>query len=101
MTGKHWKAPNGAVVLILQDDGQGVMISAFQSQEFRFGVHINENVLTLINTCWNGKDYCDQKAAMKLRGSSKNPALTKSQFVRKFENGQNSVGYWSYEHMVL
>jgi hypothetical protein len=51
MTGKHWKAPNGAVVLILQDDGQGVMISAFQSQEFRFGVHINENVLTLINTC--------------------------------------------------
>jgi hypothetical protein len=29
ITNKHWKASNGAVILIPKDDGQGVMISAF------------------------------------------------------------------------
>jgi len=42
MTNKHWKAPNGAVVLIPKDDGQGVMISAFQSREFGFGLQLNQ-----------------------------------------------------------
>jgi hypothetical protein len=31
MTNNHWRAPNGAVILIPKDDGQGVMIYAFQS----------------------------------------------------------------------
>jgi hypothetical protein len=70
-TGKHWKAPNGAVVLNLKDGGQGVMISAFQSRELGFGVQIDEHELTFVNTYQNGKDYCDKKAAVKLRGTSK------------------------------
>jgi hypothetical protein len=101
MSGKHWKAPNGAVVLIPKDDRQGVMISAFQSRALGFGVQINEHELTLVNPYRNGKDYCDPKAAIKLRGSSKKQALTKSPFVREFEYGQNNDGYWSYKHMVL
>jgi hypothetical protein len=98
---KYWKAPNGAVVLIPKDDGQGVMISAFQSREFGFGVQISDQELNSINNYRNGKDYCDQKAAIKLRGTSKKQALTETPFVREFEYGQNSDGYWSYEHMVL
>jgi hypothetical protein len=35
-TTKSWQAPNGETVLIPKDDGQGVMISAFQSREFSF-----------------------------------------------------------------
>jgi hypothetical protein len=71
MTNKSWKAPNGAVVLIPKDDVQGVMISAFQSREFRLGLQLNQEQLALINQ------------------------------IREFEYGQNSDGYWSYEHMVL
>jgi hypothetical protein len=93
LTKKHWKAPNGAVVLIPKDDGQGVMISAFQSREFGFGVQKSDQELTLINNYRNGKDYCNQKAAIKLRGTSKKQALTKTPFVREFEYGQNSDGY--------
>jgi hypothetical protein len=49
LTKKHWKAPNGTVILLPKDDGQGVMISSFQSQEFGFRVQINNQELTLIN----------------------------------------------------
>jgi hypothetical protein len=93
LTKKHWKAPSGAVVLIPKDDGQGIMIIAFQSREFGFGVQISDQELTLINNYRNGKDYCNQKAAIKLRGTSKKQALTKTPFVREFEYGQNSDGY--------
>jgi hypothetical protein len=98
---KSWKAPNGAVVLIPKDDVQGVMISAFQSREFRLGLQLNQEQLALINQHRNNKDYCYEKAAIKLRGTSKKQALTETPFIREFEYGQNSDGYWSYEHMVL
>ncbi len=71
MTNKSWKAPNGAVVLIPKDDGQGIMICAFQSREFGFGLQLNQEQLALINQHRNNKDCCDEKAAIKLRGTSK------------------------------
>jgi hypothetical protein len=37
------------MVLALNDDGQGVMISAFQSHEFGFGMQICEEDLKKIN----------------------------------------------------
>jgi hypothetical protein len=72
LTNKHWKAPNGATVLIPKDDGQGVMISAFQSREFGFGFDLNQQQLALINSYRKEKDYADEKAAIKLRGTKKN-----------------------------
>jgi hypothetical protein len=101
MTNKSWKAPNGAFVLIPKYDGQVVMISAFQSREFGFGLQLNQEQLPLIIQHRKSKDYCDEKAAIKLRGTSKKQALTKTLFIREFEYGQNSDGYWSHEHMVL
>jgi hypothetical protein len=35
-----WVAPDGTTVLVPKDDGQGLMISAFQSREFGFGMEI-------------------------------------------------------------
>jgi hypothetical protein len=64
-------------------------------------LQLNQEQLALINQHRNNKDYCDEKAAIKLRGTSKKQALTKTPFIREFEYGQNSDGYWSYEHMVL
>jgi hypothetical protein len=95
------EAPNGAVVLIPKDDGQGVMISAFQSREFWFGLQLNQQQLALVNAYRNNKDYCDEKVVIKLRGTSKKQALMETPFIREFEYGQNSDGYWSYERMAF
>jgi len=54
------------------------MISAFQSREFRFGLQLNQQQLALVNTYRNNEDCCDEKAAIKLRGLSKNQALTET-----------------------
>jgi hypothetical protein len=77
------------------------MISAFQSQEFVFGLQLNQQQLALVNTHRNEKGCVDEKAAIKLRGTSKKQALTETPFIREFKYGWNSEGYWSYEHMVL
>ena len=42
MMNKSWVAPDVERVLVPKDDGQGVMISAFQSREFGFGLEIND-----------------------------------------------------------
>jgi hypothetical protein len=80
MTNKSWKAPNGTIVLIPEDNGQGVMISAFQSPEFRFGLQLNQQQLALVNTYRNNKDDGYEKAAIKLRGTSKKQALSETPF---------------------
>ena len=56
-------APNGERVLIPKDDGQGLMISAFQSCEFGFGLEINESDLKKVNEWHREKKYHDETAA--------------------------------------
>ena len=48
-TNKAWKSPNRETVPVPKDDGQGVMISAFQSREFGFGMQLTEAQLMLVN----------------------------------------------------
>jgi hypothetical protein len=45
LTKSAWVAPDGTKVLLPKDEGQGWMISAFQSREFRFGMPITEEDL--------------------------------------------------------
>ncbi len=40
MVNKQWYGPNRETYVVPKDDGQGVMISAFQSQEFGFGLEV-------------------------------------------------------------
>ncbi len=49
MTKSAWVAPNGTTSLVPKDDGQGLMISTFQSHEFGFGMEICEEDLQKIN----------------------------------------------------
>ncbi len=42
LTKKAWSGPNGETVLVPKDDGQGVMISAFQSRELGFGMELTK-----------------------------------------------------------
>jgi hypothetical protein len=103
MTKKTWIGPNGEKNLVPKDEGLGRMISAFVSREFGFGLAVTPEQLNEINAKRLNTQYKDVKAANEAGGCTdgfKKP-LTESPFVRQFEYGANSDGYWSYNHMVL
>jgi hypothetical protein len=97
MTSKLLVGPNGGAVAVPKDDGQGLMISAFQSREFGFGMALNEDQLKEVNKYREGKLYTDQDTAMATR---QHKPLTTSPFIQEFEYGKNNDGYWTYKRMV-
>jgi hypothetical protein len=101
MTKSAWVAPDGQRVLVPKDDGQGLMISAFQSREFGFGLEISEEDLKKVNEARVGQKYLDEAAANAKRGTVEKKELKNSPFIIEFEYGANNEGYWSYDHMVL
>jgi hypothetical protein len=98
---KSWTGPSGETVLVPKDDGQGIMISMFQSCEFGFGMDITPDLLKEVNITREGKKYNDTKAAISRRGTDIKKQITSSPFIVEFEYGANLEGYWSYDHMVL
>ncbi len=101
-TPKAWTAPDGQKSMIPKDEGLGVMISAFCSREFGFGLDISLEDLAKVNKKREGTKYSDEDAAKKIRGNSSNKAgLTESPFVVEFEYGANNQGYWDYDHMII
>jgi hypothetical protein len=98
--GKLWTGPSGKQSILPKNDGLGVMVSVFQSQELGFGVLITEEQLKKINKKRKEADYFYVTAANKVNSSTKKQPLTKSPFVHLFEfGGQN--GYWTGNHMTL
>jgi hypothetical protein len=93
-----WVALDGTVAIIPKDDGQGLMISAFQSHEFGFGMDITDEELPKINETRRGEKYADEVAVIAKRGTAEKKDLKHSPFVVEFKYGANN---WSYEHMVL
>ncbi len=103
ITGKTWIGPDGERNIVPKDNGLGVMVSAFQSREFGFGIVLSEEQLKEVNEKRKNEKYKDLKAAAEAGGCKdgfKKP-LTCSPFVRTFEYGADSDGYWNYNHMVL
>jgi hypothetical protein len=100
-TGKAWIAQDGTKPVIPKDEGLGVMISAFVSREFGFGMILSEEDLQKVNEFRIGKKYSDDLAAIDKRGTSAKQPLDSSPFVVQFEYGINSEGYWMYDHMYL
>jgi hypothetical protein len=100
---KTWTGPGGQKNIAPKDNGLGMMISAFQSREFGFGVVVSEDHLKEVNEKRRNTKYKDLKAAIESRGCKdgfKKP-LTSSPFLRTFEYGADSDGYWNYNHMVM
>jgi hypothetical protein len=100
-TPKAWVGPKGEQAIIPKDDGYGIMISAFQSCEFGFGMELTEAQLQIVNAAREGKKYKDEEAATGKFGSAVKRPLTSSPFVLEFEYGASAEGYWTYEAMVL
>ena len=53
--GKQWVGPNGEWALLPKSDGYGLMVSAFQSREFGFGLDITKEHMVSVNRHSNGK----------------------------------------------
>ena len=100
-TPKAWCAPDGTRGLIPKDEGAGVMISAFVSREYGFGMDLSPDDLARVNQTRNGKKYSDEVAAIAVNGNANKQQLTKNPFVTEFEYGVSGQGYWDYNHMVL
>jgi hypothetical protein len=66
LTVKGWVGPNGETAIVLKDDGTGIMLSAFQSREFGFGLEMSEQDLELVNEYRKDKNYQDEAAAKKI-----------------------------------
>lgn len=81
--------------------GIGIMVSAFVSREFEFGMEISEEELVKVNEVRTGKKYTDSEAATYLRGSDLKMPLIETPFVRYLNYGSGKDGYWTYRHMVL
>jgi hypothetical protein len=63
MPGKQWYGPNRETYVVPKDDGMGVMISAFQSREFGFGLNLTKEDLVKVNQQRVGR-YCDKETAI-------------------------------------
>ena len=81
--------------------GVGIMVSAFVSRAFGFGMEIANEDLARINTLRLNKKYADEDAATYLKGNSNKPPLAESPFVRYLNYGAGKEGYWTYRHMVI
>ena len=101
MPSKQWYDPDRETFIRPKDDGLGIMISAFQSREFGFGLVTTESDLEEVNRRRDGVKYHDTQAAIDIRKREYKEPLTTSPFLREFEYGQNADGYWTYQHMVL
>ncbi len=63
LTKKAWKLPPGETQLVPKEEGQGVMISAFQSKEFGFGMPLTVEQIQMVSEFRKGKKYKDEEAA--------------------------------------
>jgi hypothetical protein len=82
--------------------GMGVMISAFISREFGFGLKLSQEQLQKVNLARRETKCSDEAAAKETRGGNANKQpLADSPFVVEFEHGANNQGCWRCDHMVL
>jgi hypothetical protein len=100
-TKKTWCLPDGRFPLIPKDEGSGVMVSAFVSRDFGFGMKFTIDQLSAINNKRKDECYMDSQSAILKRGKAEKEPLSDSPFVRYLLYGANLEGYWSYEDMIL
>jgi hypothetical protein len=101
LTSNAWVGPNGDTVAVPKDEGQGLMISAFQSHEFGSGMALDNEQLKEVNRYCEGKFYVDADAALVTRQHKEKGLFTTSPFIQEFVNGKNNEGYCAYQWRVI
>jgi len=85
---------NKELPLLPKLEGEGQMISAFQSRYFGFGLQISEDQLSIINERCCQQNYINTVAATEVFGSIKKKSLLESLFIQSITIGVNNNGYW-------
>jgi len=99
---KQWYGPNREPYVVPKDDGMGVMISAFQSQEFGFGLVLtNEDPQ---KSEWNKGGQKIQGWESRDRYKERGPWLQEATYQISLHSWiqirANSEGYWTYQHIA-
>jgi hypothetical protein len=98
-SGSAWQGTKGEHGIIPKDEGYGLMVSAFQSREFGFGLSLTSAQLDTINLDWQSTrpHYTEAESAMKLNGTTEKKELSESPFIVYFEygHGVGKEGYWT------
>jgi hypothetical protein len=101
---KMWIGPNGERPLLPKDEeGTGVMVSAFICREYGLIRKIDDAILAAVNIRRQGRKYADEEAAEDIYGTTLKQLLVSenSPFLVLFEYGKNKEGYRNYNKMVL
>jgi hypothetical protein len=69
-----------------------MMVSAFVSREFGFGLKLSSSQLAVVNRKREGECYIDSDASILKMGSDKKPILKMSPFMRYLHYGVNYEG---------
>ena len=85
-----------------KDEGYGLMMSAFLSRVFGFGMEMTKDDMEKVNDMRQGKHFTDEDAENAInRGSVDYPKLKNPPFVTTLEYGKSAEGYWTYDRIIL
>jgi len=98
---KFWVGPNQERPLLPKSEGDGFMLSAFQSRDYDFGRPMTQEELIRVNQTREGRHYIDKQAAMVVHKRTTKTPLAESPFVRHFLIGSNNDGWWNSMHMAI
>ncbi len=98
---KSWIGPNQERGLFPKSLGEGLMISAFVSQDSGFEMPISDEQLVEINSFRRGTEHIDKFAATQILSTAAKQPLTESPFVRSLLIGATKGGYWNSFHMAV
>jgi hypothetical protein len=79
---KSWIGPNQERGLFPKSHGEGLMISAFVSQDSGFGMPISDEQFVEINSFQQGTEYIDKVAATQILSTAAKQPLTELPFVK-------------------
>ena len=100
---KTWILANGQKRIDPKNDGDGIMVSAFNSRVFGFGMLIDDIDWPKVNQNRSGKRYADEEAATEVLGNASKCDLSRDNnpFVKTFGVGVNFDGYWNHHQMSV
>ena len=105
---RTWHGPDGRSTLVPNDDGHGVMISAFVSRTWGFQMNGNPILPELLHEinqlCLHPSHnmYISTEAALNINGHTAKGTIEDCRaFCHFFEYGANSDRYWNYNTMAL
>lgn len=100
---RQWHLPDGSKKLLPKSEGEGRMISAFNSRDYGFAVELTDELLQKINQKRRGTRYICEEAAQDIHSSIMKGDLVKEKnpTVVEFAVGNNNDGWWNYQQMCL